>query len=72
MNTLELDPFDQYKDVRFAAKRLEIHPESVKRLIRLGKLPDRKFANKWFIREDVLEQFAGGYIPRPGNRSRVA
>jgi hypothetical protein len=72
MSQLESDPFDQYKDVRFAAKRLKIHPESVKRLIRLGKLPARKFANKWFIREDILEQFAGFYIPRPGNRSRLS
>jgi excisionase family DNA binding protein len=62
------DPFEQYKDVRFAAKRLSIHPESVKRLIRLGKLPARKFANKWFIHKDVLEQFAKHYIPYPGNR----
>jgi excisionase family DNA binding protein len=66
-----VDPFDPYKDVYFAAKRLKIHPESVKRLIRLGKLPARKFANKWFIREDELEQFAGYYIPYPGSRSRL-
>jgi excisionase family DNA binding protein len=66
------DPFEQYKDVRFAADRLKIHPESVKRLIRLGKLPARKVANKWFIHKDALEQFAGHYIPYPGNRSRMA
>lgn len=71
MPELQADPFEQYKDVGFAAKRLSIHPESVKRLIRLGKLPARKFANKWFIRQDILEQFAGSYIPRPGNRSRL-
>jgi len=71
MNELASDPFDLYKDVRFAAKCLRIHPESVKRLIRLGKLPARKFANKWFIHEDILEQFAGHYIPQPGNRSRL-
>jgi hypothetical protein len=67
-----LDPFAQYKDVCFAAKRLSIHPESVKRLIRLGKLPARKFANKWFIHEDILEQFAEHYIPYPGNRSNLS
>ncbi len=66
--SLEADPFDQYEDVAFAARRLSIHPESVKRLIRLGKLPARKFANKWFVRKDVLEQFASWYVPRPGNR----
>jgi len=66
-----LDPFTQYKDVHFAAERLSIHPESVKRLIRLGKLRARKFANKWFIHQDELEQFAEHYIPYPGNRSRL-
>lgn len=71
MSILESDPFDNYKDVSFAAKRLKIHPESVKRLIRLGKLPARKFANKWFIRKDELEQFAGQYLPLPGNRRKL-
>lgn len=66
------DPFNQYKDVSFAARRLNIHPESVKRLIRLGKLPARKFANKWFIHKDTLEQFAEDYIPYPGNRRGLA
>lgn len=66
------DPFEQYKDVQFVAECLDIHPESVKRLIRLGKLPARKFANKWFIHKDILDQFAEHYIPYPGNRQRSA
>ncbi len=71
MDIAATDPFDDYEDVSFAAKRLSIHPESVKRLIRLGKLPARKFANKWFIRRDVLEQFAGWYTPWPGNMKKL-
>ena len=71
MNAFDPDPFEEYEDACFAAKRLHIHPESVKRLIRRGKLPARKFANKWFIRKDVLEQFAGQYIPLPGNRRKL-
>lgn len=65
------DPFTAYEDVSYAARRLRIHPESVKRLIRGGQLPARKFANKWFVRRDILEQFAGHYLPRPGNRRRL-
>ena len=65
------DPFTAYADVCFAARRLRIHPESVKRLIRGGQLPARKFANKWFVRRDILEQFAGHYLPRPGSRRRL-
>lgn len=71
MSLLEEDPFAQYEDVHFAARRLRIHPESVKRLIRCGRLPARKFANKWYVRKDLLEQFAGQYLPRPGNRKRL-
>jgi excisionase family DNA binding protein len=71
VDSLGSDPFDEYEDAYFAARRLHIHPESVKRLIRSGKLPARKVANKWLIRKDVLEQFAGGYIPRPGNKRKL-
>lgn len=71
MSASDPDPFSQYGDVAFAARRLNIHPESVKRLIRLGKLPARKFANKWFVRKDELEQFATGYVPRPGQRGKL-
>jgi excisionase family DNA binding protein len=71
VSLLEPDPFDEFEDVHYAAERLKIHPESVKRLIRAGKLPARKFANKWFVRRDELEQFAGSYIPRPGNKKKL-
>jgi len=60
-----------YADVTEAAKRLDIHPESVRRLIRQGKLPGSKFGNKWLIERDTLEQFASHYDPRPGNKKRL-
>jgi excisionase family DNA binding protein len=60
-----------YVTVQEAAKRLNIHPESVRRLIRQGKLPARKFANTWLIDRTVLEQFAGHYDPRPGNKATL-
>jgi excisionase family DNA binding protein len=60
-----------YVNVQEAAKRLNIHPESVRRLIRQGKLPARKFANTWLIDRAVLEQFAGHYDPRPGNKATL-
>ena len=65
------DPLEKYVDAVDAAVRLRIHPESVKRLIRQGKLPASKVANKWFIRRDVLEQFASRYDPRPGRRATL-
>ena len=63
--------FDDYQTVQDAADRLKIHPESVRRLIRQGKLPARKFANTWLIERGVLEQFAGHYDPRPGNKATL-
>lgn len=57
-----------YADVSEAGKRLSIHPESVRRLIRQGKLPGIKFGNKWLIERTALEQFASHYDPRPGNK----
>jgi excisionase family DNA binding protein len=63
--------FDDYMTVSDAAERLGIHPESVRRLIRTGRLPAKKFANSWLIERDVLEQFATGYHGRPGNRATL-
>lgn len=65
------ESFEDYLTVRDAARRLNIHPESVRRLIRQGKLPARKFANTWLIERAVLEQFAGHYDPRPGNKATL-
>jgi excisionase family DNA binding protein len=65
------DHLQDYVNVQEAAKRLNIHPESVRRLIRQGKLPARKFANTWLIDRAVLEQFAGHYDPRPGNKATL-
>ncbi|MEP7286358.1 MAG: helix-turn-helix domain-containing protein [Chloroflexota bacterium] len=63
--------FDDYVTVTDAAERLGIHPESVRRLIRLERLPAKKFANSWLIARDVLEQFAAGYDRRPGNKATL-
>ncbi len=62
---------DDYMTVSDAAERLGIHPESVRRLIRQGRLPAQKFASSWLIARDVLEQFANGYDRRPGNKATL-
>ena len=38
--------FENYVDVIEASKILDVHPETVKRLIREGKLAATKFGNK--------------------------
>ncbi len=65
------DLLENYAGVDEAADRLSIHPESVRRLIRQGKLPAIKFGNKWLVEKSSLEQFAGYYDPRPGNKATL-
>ena len=65
------EPFNAFVDVLEAGQRLDIHPESVRRLIRQGKLPAYKYANKWLIKRDVLEQFAQTYDGRPGVKATL-
>jgi excisionase family DNA binding protein len=62
---------DNYAGVSEIGKRLHIHPESVRRLIRQGKLPAIKFGNKWLVEKSTLEQFASHYDPRPGNKATL-
>ena len=64
-------PFEEFVDAVEASERLGIHAESVKRLIRQGKLPATKFSYKWWIRRDVLEQFARSYNGRPGRKATL-
>jgi len=67
----EMTRFEDYVDVKEASQRLNIHHESVRRLIRHGKLPAIKFSNTWLIEKAILEQFAGHYDPRPGNKATL-
>jgi excisionase family DNA binding protein len=62
---------ESYAGVNEVASRLGIHPESVRRLIRQGKLPAIKFGNKWLIDKATLEQYASHYDPRPGNKATL-
>jgi len=57
---------EDYLTVIEAGKRLRIHPETVKRLCRQGDLPAVKIRNTWLIGRDILDNFAGTYVPRRG------
>lgn len=62
---------DDYATTHEAADRLNIHHESVRRLIRLGELPAIKvFNRRWLIDKNVLEQFANSYSPLPYHHKR--
>lgn len=62
---------DSYVGVEEVAERLSIHAESVRRLIRQGKLPGIKFGNKWLVDRATLEQYASYYDHRPGNKATL-
>jgi excisionase family DNA binding protein len=62
---------ENYLTVIEAGKRLRIHPETVKRLCRQGDLPAVKIRNTWLIGRDILDNFAGTYVPRRGARRKL-
>ncbi len=62
---------ENYVGVQEASERLNIHAESVRRLIRQGKLPATKFGNKWLLKRSELDQFSSHYDPRPGNKATL-
>lgn len=49
-----------------AAQRLGCRRETVFCLVRAGKLPAGKLANRWLIPLKALEEFAKTYVPRVG------
>ncbi|MFQ6121665.1 MAG: helix-turn-helix domain-containing protein [Dehalococcoidales bacterium] len=62
---------DNYFNVIEASRRLKVHPETVKRLCRQGDLPAIKIHNTWLISSDILDNFAGTYIPKRGARKKL-
>ena len=66
-----MKPWDNYFNVLEASRVLRIHPETVKRLCRQGDLPAVKIHNTWLIDRDILDNFAGTYIPKRGARRRL-
>jgi excisionase family DNA binding protein len=59
-------PFENYLDLVEAARVLAIHPQSLRRLIKQGKVPAVLFAGKYLIERDKM--FKSNYDPRPGRK----
>ena len=49
-----------------AADILGIHHMTIQRLLRDGKLPAEKIANRWLLRRSDVEEFAKTYVPKVG------
>ncbi len=63
-----VEPFDNYVDLVDAARILNIHPQSLRRLIKQKKVPAVLFAGKYLIERYQLNQFKSNYDPRPGRK----
>lgn len=60
-----------YINTRTAAKRLGIHEESLRRIIRIGTLPAEKIGGQWYIDKEQLNVFASTYDSRSGKREKM-
>ena len=61
---------DTYISSLEAIRILSIHPMSMQKLFRDGKLKGEKIANRWLIRRTDLEEFSKSYVPKVG-RPRI-
>jgi excisionase family DNA binding protein len=61
----------EYATVNEVARRLKVHPETVKRLCRQGDLPAEKIHNTWLVNRTILDLFASTYVPTKGRPRRL-
>ena len=57
--------------VHEAARRLGIHEESLRRLIRIGTVHATKIGGQWYIDKEELNLFATTYDSNTGKRKRI-
>ena len=60
-----------FVNTREAAKRLGIHEESLRRIIRIGTLPAEKIGGQWYIDKEQFNMFAATYDAKTGKRKHM-
>jgi len=60
-----------YINIHEAAKRLRIHEESLRRVIRIGTLPAEKIGGQWYIDKEQFNIFAATYNIKTGKRKYI-
>ena len=53
------------------ARHLGIHRVNAAALVRAGRVPAVKVANRWVVEERVLERFAETYVKGPGRKKKT-
>lgn len=66
-----MDNTTDYFDIRTVARRLGIHEESLRRIIRIGTLPAVKMGGQWYVNRDRFFLFAATYNSKTGKRKRL-
>jgi len=57
-----------FVNTRGAARKLGIHEESLRRIIRIGTLPAEKIGGQWYIDKDKFNIFKNSYDTKSGKR----
>ena len=57
---------ESYMSSGEAAKLLGIHPLAIQKVIRSGRLPAEKIANRWILSREIVEELAKTYVPKRG------
>ena len=60
---------DQYADLMEAAQFVGVHPVSMRRLIKQGKVPAFLWQGKYLIERSTLNQFKANYEARPSKNN---
>ena len=60
------NPLEAYMSSAEAAKTLGIDPKSAGALVRHGKLPAVKIANRWLIPKAAVMELSKNYVPKRG------
>jgi excisionase family DNA binding protein len=55
-------PLEQLLDVKAVAQALRVHPQTVSRLVRSGRLPALRYARHWRFRRADVERWIAGQV----------
>jgi hypothetical protein len=66
------DPLDNFCTLLEAARELDVHPDSLRKLANRGAVPGaRKWAKRWVFDRARLREFKGTYRNVPGRPPRT-
>ena len=52
-------------DVQEIAKAFDMTPQSIRRVLREGRIKARKFGTRWYVTEEAMREYLLGYDNEP-------